>query len=333
VNASATPRWLLLAHQLPAKPSNARVKAWRRLQQVGAVQARSAVYVLPNSEQCREDFEWIRADIVAMGGEAIVFAADTVNREGDAELVEMFRRARDADYDAIARAAGKAASTVRRGGTRAPSDAAARVVRQLRERYTALRAIDFFHAPRGDAAGDALTSLEERLAGPVPSRKESAVRASRKEFSNRRWVTRPRPGIDRMGSAWLIRRFIDPKATFGFVERPSSTEVPFDMYEGAFSHQGDRCTFEVLAAQFDISDPVVDRLAQIVHDLDMKENRYGAPEAPAVGRMVDGLRQMHADDAALLEQGMAMFEALSRSLASGVETRRTTRRGKKRGPV
>jgi hypothetical protein len=136
---------------------------------------------------------------------------------------------------------------------------------------------------------------------------------SPKAFLNRRWVTRPRPGVDRMASAWLIRRFIDPKAAFGFVDRPTGSEIPFDMYTGDFSHQGERCTFEVLVRAFDIADATVGRLAQIVHDLDMKENRYDMPEAPAVSRMVDGLRQLHADDATLLEQGMAMFEALARS--------------------
>ena len=130
-----------------------------------------------------------------------------------------------------------------------------------------------------------------------------------------------------MASAWLIRRFIDPKAAFGFVDRPTGREIPFDMYAGDFSHQGERCTFEVLARTFDITDATVSRLAHIVHDLDMKENRYDMPEAPAVSRMVDGLRLLHADDAALLEQGMAMFEALARSFdASPAQKPKTKKR-------
>jgi hypothetical protein len=134
-------------------------------------------------------------------------------------------------------------------------------------------------------------------------------------FRNRRWVTRPRPGVDRMASAWLIRRFIDPKATFGFVERPAESDVPFDMYTGEFSHQGTSCTFETLAQRFNLADPAVARIGEVVHDLDMKETRYAPPEAPAVGRLIDGLQELHADDDALLQHGMGIFEALARSFS------------------
>src|SRR6476620_11008039 len=103
MNYVAEHRWLLLGHQLPTRSSNARVKTWRRLQQVGAVPARNSVYVLPNIEQCREDFEWIRSEIVALGGEATVFAADSLNQDGTDDLIAAFQRARDADYQALTR--------------------------------------------------------------------------------------------------------------------------------------------------------------------------------------------------------------------------------------
>jgi hypothetical protein len=129
-----------------------------------------------------------------------------------------------------------------------------------------------------------------------------------------------------MASAWLIRRFIDPKARFAFAAAPDGAHVPFDMYTGEFSHHGTLCTFEVLARRFKITDPAVARLAQIVHDLDMKESLYGALESPAIGRMVEGLREVHAEDAPLLEQGIAMFEALARSFESGAPRSRKRRR-------
>jgi hypothetical protein len=317
----ATPRWLLLAHQLPTRSSNARVKTWRRLQQLGAVPARNSVYVLPNTAQCREDFEWIRSEILVLGGEATVFAADVVNQDAADDIVAAFVRARDADYLALERDAGHLAARIRPSRS-SPRDAVARAVRSLRERLHDVQRVDFFHAKNGQAAAEAVEALERRLAGPPAAPKEADVRFSTKDFANRRWVTRPRPGVDRMASAWLIRRFIDPRATFGFVDRARGTEVPFDMYDGDFSHQGQLCTFETLARQFGLAGAVVDPIGQIVHDLDLKETRYAAPEAPAVGRMVEGLRQLHPDDATLLEQGLAMFEALARSFESSAPPRR-----------
>ena len=331
-------RWLLLAHQLPARSSNARVKTWRRLQQLGAVAARNSVYVLPNSDQGREDFEWLRSEIAALCGEATVFAADAVDAAADEDLVRAFRQARDEDYEAIARAVAKIAPRRRA----AIDAAAARTLAQLRERLAAVNRIDFFGAPRGAAAARSLDAAERRLQQPDRAGKEKAVPTTvAKGFTKRRWVTRPRPGVDRMASAWLIRRFIDPAATFAFVERPAASDVPFDMYAGDFSHRGASCTFEVLARQFRITNTAVRRIAEIVHDLDMKDNRYGVAETVAVGRVIDGLRQLHADDVELLEQGITIFEALARSFSTTRErhkghkgeqrTRRTQRHKGHRG--
>src|SRR5207244_698984 len=192
----------------------------------------------------------------------------------------------------------------------------ARGVRKMRERFSEIERIDFFHAPAGKDAAAAIGALErigDRAREPAAA--ESPVLAPA-AFRNRRWVTRPRPGVDRMASAWLIRRFIDPKATFGFVERPADSDLPFDMYTGEFSHHGNSCTFETLAQRFNIADPAAARIGQIVHDLDMKEKRYAPPEAPAVDRMVDGLRGLYADDDTLLQHGMGMFEALARSFSA-----------------
>ena len=329
----AAPRWLLLAHQLPTRPSNARVKTWRRLQQIGAVPTRNSVYVLPNTDACREDFEWMRSEIVALGGEATVFAADAVNPDGEEEIVAAFQRAREADYRALKRDLDRLlAAKGRRAAAPAGRDSLGRAVRTLRERFNEIERIDFSRAKGRQEAAAALAALERQSApreGPPAGR--AAPRLAPADFQRRRWVTRPRPGVDRMASAWLIRRFIDPRATFAFVDSPAPSDVPFDMYVGEFSHQGALCTFETLVDCFAVDDPAVARLGQIVHDLDMKEARYAPPEAPAVGRMVDGLRRLHADDHALLDQGMAMFEALARSFdaSDGFPARSTRARGRR----
>ena len=309
-------RWLLLAHQLPTRPSNARVKTWRRLQQIGAVANRNSVYVLPNTEQCREDFEWLRSEIVALGGDATVFLADAVSPGEGEEIVATFQRTREADYRALKRETDKllkSARARRRGGP--PGGTALdRSVRTLRERFTAIERIDFFSASARHAAAVSLAALEQAAAAGARRATEHAASLSPGDFRNRRWVTRPRPGVDRMASAWLIRRFVDPNATFAFVKEPAASDVAFDMYTGEFSHQGPLCTYEVLAQSFALSDPAVLRIGQIVHDLDMHDTKYAAAEAPAVGRMVEGLRQMYADDEALLRHGIDMFEALARGI-------------------
>jgi len=183
----------------------------------------------------------------------------------------------------------------------------------MRERFNEIERIDFFHAPASQDAAGSISALERLAAGGEEPAAIDAPLLSPNAFRNRRWVTRARPGVDRMASAWLIRRFIDPKATFGFVERPADADVPFDMYTGEFSHHGTSCTFETLAQRFNIVDLAVARIGQVVHDLDMKERRYAPPEAPAVERMVEGLQELHQDDHILLQHGMGMFEALARS--------------------
>jgi hypothetical protein len=307
------PRWLLLAHQLPTRLSNARVKTWRRLQQLGAVAVRNSVYVLPNTEQSREDFEWLRSEIVALEGEATVFTADAISGTGTEDIVKTLQDARARDYRALHKQIAKLLAGARGKRSAAPDPRLARAARALRDRFDSLERIDFCGAAARDETATALAELERRVAPPQLPQPAAKTPTRKADFQGRRWVTRRRPGVDRMSSAWLIRRFIDPRATFAFVDTPLQSDVPFDMYSGGFGHRGGLCTFEVLCQEFGIVDTSVATIGHIVHDLDLKEQTYGAPEAAVVGRLVEGLRAAHADDGALLEQGIAMFDALARS--------------------
>lgn len=315
--AAGTHRWLLLVHQLPAKPSNLRVRTWRRLQQLGAVAVKQAVYVLPDSPSAREDFEWLKTEIEAAGGQATVFAADTVDAWSSDELIDEFRRARESDYTTLSSAIEHALTGARR--TRAPRRsrrAASRIVETFRQRLAAVEAIDFFGSAGRDRVATLVSEFQQTLSGDIPAEGGASPKgAERESFRGRMWVTRPRPGIDRMGSAWLIKRFIDPEARFGFVDQPPTTGdvVPFDMFGVEFTHRGEWCTFETLAHTFAVSDSAVERLAAIVHDLDLKDGRFGAPEVSAVGALVEGLQALYADDHTLLDNGMTMFEALYRA--------------------
>jgi hypothetical protein len=323
-----SPRWLLLAHQLPTRKSNARVKTWRRLQQIGAVPARNSVYVLPNIDECREDFEWLRTEIVSLGGEATVFAADALNADGAEAIVASFQQNRGAGYAALKRETKRLMSQLRgrRPAAQSRREHWTRVVRALRQRLSDLERIDFFSAPARQESTQALAELERLIATRPDHGTSTRLKTlTPSDFQKRRWVTRPRPGVDRIASAWLIRRFIDPQATFAFVDRAAQSDVAFDMYGGPFSHHGGLCTFEVLAASFALAEPAIRHIGEIVHDLDLKEARYARQEATTVGRMVEGLRQSHPDDQALLDHGMSLFEALARSFASAPAPAATAR--------
>ena len=320
VSATSRRRWLLFIHQLPSQPSNLRVTTWRRLQQIGAIPLKQAVYALPDTPDAREDFEWLKTDVKAAGGDATVFAAAHVDSWSDEGLVEEFRRARQETYGELARdveAALKRASTARRAkGTRAP--ALRRLLDIFRERLVAAEKIDFFGSAGRDRVLTLLGQLAERIGGSSrppgsPTMDTSGKMAS---FQARLWVTRFRPGVDRMASAWLIRRFIDRQARFAFAadrELVPDHAVPFDMFGVEFTHQGEGCTFETLCSVFGLDGPALSRIAAIVHDLDLKDAKFAAPECATVGAMIEGLQLAYQNDDALLEQGMTMFDSLYRS--------------------
>jgi len=315
-------RWLLFVHQLPSNPSNLRVRTWRRLQQLGAVPIKQAVYALPDVPSAREDFEWLKTEVKAAGGDASVFAADNVDAWSDDALVEEFRRARQEAYAALARdveALLKRGSGARRPrGTRAP--AVGRLSEVFRQRLKAIESVDYFGSAGRDRVRALLQNLDERTSATPPA---SSRTSSKTSYRERLWVTRPRPGVDRMASAWLIRRFIDPEARFGFVadrDAVPGDAVPFDMFGVDFSHQGEGCTFETLCGVFGIEEPAVARMATIVHDLDLKDGKFGAPEGATVSTLIEGLQLAHADDAELLAQGMALFDVLYRGFEQSART-------------
>jgi len=307
------PRWLLLIHQIPPKPDYLRVKIGRRLQRVGAVAVKNSVYVLPDTPQAYEDFQWIRTEIVSGGGDASICRADFVDGLTGDQLRHTFRSARNADYAEITTAARELHASVRHRDARLSNAGAEDDLARLRKRLTSIAAIDFFVAPERAMAEEAL-AIAESAVRPPPVTAEPRGRAARSEYHGRTWVTRADVFVDRMASAWLIRRFIDPGARFKFVTDEhygaGKGEVRFDMFEAEFTHEGDRCTFETLLDRFALSGPPLRQLAEVVHDIDVKDGKFAREDAAGIERVLAGIVATQPNDSARLERGYQLFDEL-----------------------
>ena len=310
--------WLLLIHQLPAKPAYARVKVWRRLQALGAVIVKNAVYALPSNEEAQEDFAWLAREIVELGGEALVCEAELVEGLGDAELRQMFVATRNEDY---ARLAEEARALVARldgataGGERA--DIATQTGR-LRKQLSEIAAIDFFAADGREAVEPLIVRLEHHLSqgseAMNPQQGTPTAPSAGRAADGKIWVTREHVQIDRIASAWLVRRFIDPAARFKFVATrsyaPRTNEMRFDMFEGEYTHEGDRCTFEVLLQRAGIDDPALAAIGEIIHDIDLKDGKYGREETAGIRTLMSGIAAAHREDEQRLARGAAVLDDL-----------------------
>lgn len=301
------PRWLLLIYQLPPKPDYARVKMARRLARIGAVAIKSTVYALPHTDSAAEDFRWTVEEIVAAGGQANLCAARLLEGLRDPDVEELFRQAREQDYAALLEE-GRALSET--ANTPEARWRLAQELNRLQRRFEEIRAIDFFGAPAAVPVETLLDELASRL-----SEEEQPPAAQLPSYSGRTWVTRAGVQVDRMASAWLIRRFIDPRGRFRFVKgafQPGKNEIRFDMYEAEFTHHGDRCTFEVLLDRRKLSDRSLRAIAEVVHDIDLKEARYGRPETAGVAALLSGIIAATADDARRITRSRALFDDLYR---------------------
>jgi hypothetical protein len=307
-------RWLILVHRIPSRPLYLRAKMRQRLADVGAVAVKNSVYLLPCGAEALEDLQWIAQEIVAGGGEAHLFAGDFVDGVANEAAVAQFVEARNADYDAIAADAHAAMKAARSAAAVAELAAAhARLARRLDE----VRVIDFFEADRRAAAEEALAAIETRL--QKDRKEETRMVKANPELRGRTWVTRPGVKVDRMASAWFIRRFVDPKARFRFADPAAAKrdgEVRFDMVGGDFTHEEDRCTFETLVGRIGLPDKGVRAIAEIVHDLDLKDAKFGRPEAAGVRMMLDGLMARTENDEERIERALVIFDDLHEALGS-----------------
>jgi hypothetical protein len=298
--------WLLLIFSLPAKNASQRVDIWRKLQRYGMLALRSAGYLLPNTPVNQERMEWLAAAIRSYKGQASVVQVQGFDDLSDDRLKELFQEARGRDYQKLLHEAKKLVDA-------APSRKPAGRLNRIRRRLQELQDIDFF--------GNSLRAKLENLLASAETSEDGNMKTStgRKtsQYVNRQWVTRPRPGIDRVSSAWLIRRFIDNKARFLFGPDPAThpSAIPFDMFcEQGFGHCGEDCTFETLCKEFSIRDKKVKRIAQIIHDADLGDDKFGHPEGEGLDRVLHGWANQDLPDDELLRRGMDLVEGLYDSL-------------------
>jgi hypothetical protein len=297
------PSWLLLTFTLPTKRASKRVEVWRKLQRYGTVPLGNSGYLLPNDRGNEERFEWLASAIRKYGGEASVVRVQSIDNISSPQLMARFGEARAKDYRELMR-------EIRQFTAMPQQEQGIGRLSRLRSRFQEIVEVDFFGSPLQKRAAELLARADAiRAAKP----KQEAVRIDRKSYRNRVWVTRPKPGVDRSASAWLIRRFIDPKARFAFAHEDQVPDeaIPYDMFHGdGFGHRGEDCTFETLQKDFRIRDAKVHAIAEIIHDADLHDGKFGRKEGYGVDEILKGWARKGLSDDQLLEWGMELIEGL-----------------------
>lgn len=312
--------WLLFIHQLPPRPLYLRAQVRRRLAQVGALALKNSVYVLPDTSDCLEDFQWIGQEAIAAGGEATVCKATFVGAPTDAELRRRFIEDAGTRLAPVKNALAESLAALRR---RKAEAATGPDMLRLERLVDAARRTDFFQSEAGAEVQTLMTAIRNVL---KPPREPKASRSqSAADLKGRVWVTRRDPRIDRLATAWLIRRFVDPAARFRFVDSTGGqvlkSERSFDMVGADFTHQGDRCSFETMATRLGLKDPALRQIGEIVHDLDLKDGKFGRTDAAGVQRMVDGLSAAHPDSGARVQAALPIFDSLFASFGGRLDSR------------
>lgn len=296
--------WLLLLYALPARKGASRVSLWRQLKKSGAIALKNSTYVLPDESQHRERFQWLAQQVRESGGDATLIYATDIEGTSDADIMRLFNAARAEEYAALVGDIGVLIGANRKK----PGETFAAELERLASRWEEIRQLDFFHAPQAEEARMQL----ERARRLHAKKTRLPATLSAKRFLGRTWLTRPRPEIDRVGSAWLIRRFIDPKARFVFAGDPGQfpQALPFDMADVEFSHHGDDCTFETLVTRFALDDPALRQIAEMVHVADIDDGKFARTEAIGLDRVLKGWARLGLSDEALLAKGGDCFDAL-----------------------
>src|ERR1700758_4090495 len=300
--------WLFLLFNLPAKRSSERVKVWRRLKKFGAVQLKTSTYVLPDESAHYERFQWLAKEIDDGGGEATLVRVKDIEGMPYAAIVALFNEARARDYDEIVEPLTQLIN--QRKTRKMPAATFEGDLEKVRRRFQEIQEIDYFQSSRGEDLRGLFQKAE--LLGTPKKKPETKARLRGEDFRGRTWVTRPRPEIDRVGSAWLISKFIDQDAKFVFANTPAAAPeaIPYDMFEVEFSHHADACTFETFIERFSIRDRAVLRIAELIHDADLEDEKFQRIEGFGVEQIFKGWAKQGLTDQQILAKGFECFDAL-----------------------
>jgi hypothetical protein len=293
--------WLLLLVRLPATHSAERVAIWRKLKKSGAIQIQTSTYILPDDPARYETFQWLTQHIRDAGGDATLVRVREIEGLSNERLIDLFNTARAKEYASLREMLRPlTASAVRRSNLGGKLD-------RIRKQFREIRGTDFFDSPKAKDVEMVLRKLEE-----TQPRSKPQPKLEPRDFRNRVWLTRSRPEIDRVGSAWLIRKFVDPKARFIFGDKraPNRRVLTFDMLDGDFSHDGEDCTFETLIRRFGIQDKVARKIAEMVHDADLGDDKFQRGECIGIDRVLKGWAKKGLPDKEILRRGFECFDAL-----------------------
>src|SRR5262245_44540021 len=302
---------LLLLVGLPPHPSSLRVRVWRRLRSLGAVPLKRSAYLLPDTPERYEDFQWLAQEIERAGGDATLIRVQQIENVSETDMLRLFHEPRDQDYRQIAARYRKVLQSLEKKSASRNARLQEELARLTKD-HQRIRDIDFFDAPGGAEVRRLEEAISMRTRRPESVRREEPRALDLSRLRGRRWVTRPRPHVDRMASAWLIKRFIDTGAEFLFAaptEFPADA-IPFDAPGVELSHQGEDCTFETLVKRGGLRDRRLRRLAEIVHEADLRDGKFPHEAARGIDVAVRALLAASADDHQVLAQGMALFEGL-----------------------
>ena len=301
---------LLLLVGVPPSPSSLRVRVWRRLRSLGAVPLKRSAYLLPDTPDRYEDFQWLAQEVQREGGEATLVRVQQIENMTDADVLRLFHEPRDDDYKQLAARYRKVLQSLDK--KKGPSARVQGELARLAKDHQRIRDIDFFNAPGGAEVRRLEEAIAMRTRRPETSKPEPKPTLDLTKLKGRRWVTRPRPHVDRIASAWLIKRFIDPEATFVFAD-PSAfppDAIPFDAPNVELTHYGEDCTFETLVKRARLRDRRLARLAEIVHEADLRDGKYAHEEARGIDAAIRGFLAASPDDHRVLEHGLMLFEGL-----------------------